>query len=162
MVDGPTTEHPGSATDRSWFPGRRFQEDLRGSWLNGALLAPDDAGNSLRPLGIGDDHVGSGETPGFPIKAQDLLTLVRPSNDDPPVLETPIVEGVHRLADLEHDVVRDVDDVEDRSHARRPQPRLHPRRRRPDLNAGHEPTDKPPAPIGCFDPHQLVGGSSAV
>ena len=81
-------------------------------------MAPDDAGNSLRPLGIGDDHVGSGETPGLPIKAQDLLALVRPSNDDPPVLETSIVEGVHRLPAFEHHVIGDVHDVADRSDAR--------------------------------------------
>ena len=47
-----------------------------------------------------------------------------------------VVEGVHRLTELEQHVVGDVDDVADRTARRRAQPRLHPVRRRADRHIG--------------------------
>ena len=63
------------------------------------------------------------------------VTIVSPSRArrtrKPPPGELGEVVGVVRLAELEHHVVRDVDDVVDRAHAGTRQPLGHPRRRRP-------------------------------
>ena len=45
---------------------------------------------------------------------------------------------MQRLAALEHDVVRHVDDVGDRPHADHGEPGLHPRRRRRDVYAVYD------------------------
>ena len=47
------------------------------------------------------------------------------------------VERVHRLAQLDHHVIRDVDDVVDGPDAGRFEPRRHPGRRRSDCHLGH-------------------------
>ena len=58
------------------------------------------------------------------------------------------VVGVDRLAQLEHHVVADVDDVADRALAGGPEPHLDPIRRRTDRHAVHPAADEPRAPGG--------------
>ena len=56
-----------------------------------------------------------------------------------------------RLAELEHDVVRDVHDVRDRPHARGDEAPLHPLRRRTDANAIETRDREAPARIGILN-----------
>ena len=62
-----------------------------------------------------------------------------------------VVEGVQRLPQLEHDVVRDVDDVVDRPLAERDQALLHPLGRRRDLDALDDGRQVAAAEIRRFD-----------
>src|SRR5207245_5291720 len=64
-----------------------------------------------------------------------------------------MVIGVERLAELEHDVVRDVDHVVDGPHAGGDKTRLHPRGRRADLNAAQQRRGEPWAGAVIFDAH---------
>ena len=57
------------------------------------------------------------------------------------------------LADLEHHVVGNVDDVVDGTHPGRDQPDLHPRRRIPDANPREERRREPRARLLVLDPH---------
>ena len=61
------------------------------------------------------------------------------------------VVGVGGLAELEHHVVRGVDDVVDRPHAGERQPARHPARRRPDRHVGEHPHREARAQVGRVD-----------
>ena len=65
------------------------------------------------------------------------LALTRGADDDPAAVHAGEVEGVHRLAVLEHDVVRNVHDVVDRAHAGVAQALAHPLRGGRDLHVLH-------------------------
>ena len=62
------------------------------------------------------------------------------ADPEPVAAERRQVVGVVRLAELEHHVVADVDDVVDRAHAGCGEPLGHPRRRRSDDDAGRAPS----------------------
>src|SRR5438105_50200 len=64
-----------------------------------------------------------------------------------------MVVGVERLSELEHYVVRDVDDVVDGSHAGGDKTRLHPGGRRADLDAAQQRRGEPRARAVIFDAH---------
>ncbi len=69
----------------------------------------------------------------------------RPAHDDP-LPETPEVVGVQRLAEAEHDVVRDVDGQGDRPHPGLDEAAPHPGRGRGgDVEATHHPGMEPVA-----------------
>ncbi len=147
--------HPCRPPDRPWLPGGGLQENFGRPLLHGALGATDDAGEPLRPLRVGHDHVARRQTPRLPVEAGQLLTVASSPHDDPATPETLVIEGMHRLPGLEHHVVGDVDDVADRPDAGRPQPRLHPRRRGRDVDAGDQAPDEPAAAVGCVDADQV-------
>ena len=66
---------------------------------------------------------------------------------------------MERLRGEQHHVVRDVDDVADRAHARPEQPRLQPRRGRRDRDVGEHAGAEPGAQVGHFDGDRgVVGG----
>ena len=68
-------------------------------------------------------------------------------DDDRPFLDRGSVERVRRLAQFEHHVVRRVDDIAHRAHARGLESHLDPIRRRPDLHATHPPAHEPGAEL---------------
>src|SRR5207237_574759 len=69
------------------------------------------------------------------------------------------VEGVQRLAALEHHVVGDVDHVVDRAHAETLEPAAHPQRRRTDLHSTHDARHVTVAQSAVADLHtDTIGG----
>ncbi len=81
---------------------------------------------------VGDQQVARVERPQRAVERAQLLAGRRATNDDPTAVELRAVEGVQRASVDVHDVVRDVDDVRDRSHSRRVQAGAQPHRRRGD------------------------------
>ena len=71
----------------------------------------------IAPTGIGDDQRVRIELAGHVVERLEALAGRRPADDDPAVVDRGRVERVDRLAELDHDVVRGVDDVADRSVA---------------------------------------------
>ena len=83
-----------------------------------------------------------------PSRVSERLARPRPANDDAATAHPIEVEGVQRLADGPHDVVGDVDDVVDRTHARVGQPCLEPGRRLADRHPPDDPGRVPRAQVG--------------
>ena len=78
-----------------------------------------------------------------------------------PPLQPAQVEDVHRLAELEHHVVGDVDRQRDRPDAGRDQPALHPLgRRRGRVDAAHHAGGEPVAADGVLDPSPGTAASA--
>ena len=75
-----------------------------------------------------------------------------------------LVERVQRAAEREHHVVRHVDDVRDRPHPGRREPRLHPGRRRADRDVAEGATEVARAALEVLDTdvHGLLGGARGV
>src|SRR6202007_2906035 len=78
-------------------------------------------------------------------------------NDDPVPAQLAKIESVERLAHLEHYVVGYVDNVVDRSHPGRLQPRLHPVRRWSHPNALHNSGDVARTKVFVFDRYRASG-----
>ena len=108
--------------------------DVRSIWLRVKLAASSttvrraladlgvgaahDAADALRALGVGDhEHRGSSSR-----SCPSSVRSVSPARARRAVRRAPrdarVVVGVQRAAEVVHDVVRDVDDVRDRAHAR--------------------------------------------
>ena len=96
---------------------------------------------ALRAIAVGDhQHVArraSRSTPSSVVSVSPGLRAPRGSATRRPSRVE--VEGVHRLAELEHHVVGDVDDVADRPDAGGLQPRRQPGRRRADRRRRRQP-----------------------
>ena len=85
-----------------------------------------DATDRGRTLGVGDDeHVGA-QRAIHAVERAETLAGARTADDEPPSSKLREVEGVHRLPELEHHVVGDVDDVVDRTDAGRFEPIAQP------------------------------------
>src|SRR5213076_968752 len=69
------------------------------------------------------------------------FALIRATDDDLAASQRVVVEGMQRVAERQHHVVGDVDDVRDRAHPGREQARLQPERRRPDPDVAEKPAD---------------------
>ena len=72
---------------------------------------------------------------GHVVERRDLLAIAGPPDAEAVAAQRRQVVGVVGLAELEHHVVADVDDVVDRAHAGRGEALGHPRCRRPDRHA---------------------------
>ena len=106
---------------------RRVADDL-------AVCAAHHARDAHGLVLVADaEHIG-GQLAVVAVERLNDLALARSADDDPPALHAGEVEGVHRLAVFEHDVVRDVHDVVDRAHAGVAQPLAHPLRGGGDLH----------------------------
>ena len=85
------------------------------------------------------------------VERADRLALACAADDDAPLRELRVVEGVERAAEREHHVVRDVDDVRDRPHPGAEQPRLQPARRIADGDVAEQPADVARAALQVVD-----------
>jgi hypothetical protein len=100
------------------------------------VAAAHDPGDGRRARGVGDDeHVGGQRTLLAVERCQALAGLGQPHADLAPA-EPRLIEGVHRVAELEQHVVGDVDQVVDGAHAGRRETPLHPLGRGADLHVG--------------------------
>ena len=122
---------------------RGLDEHRRGGVGHLGVTAAHDPGEGLRPVvRVADDEILGGEGALDPVERRETLTVGREAHADPAPAEPVEIEGVQRLVALEQHVVRHVDDVRDRPHAREGEAPGHPRGRLPHRhlgNAGHVP-----------------------
>jgi hypothetical protein len=101
-----------------------------------AVGAAHDPADGLRPVGVGDDQYVGRERPVLFVERRDPLSGTRRPDADLAPAEPLEVERVHRVPELDQDVVGDVHDVVDRADAGGSQPLLHPRGRGTDTHLG--------------------------
>ncbi|RAO53124.1 hypothetical protein PSN01_03942 [Micromonospora saelicesensis] len=128
----------GGAPDHSRVPVRRLEEHRGGAGDDLAGLAAHHRGEGDRDAGalacegvgqpsVADHHVVGGEHPVDPVEGGQLLPRFGATDHQRP--GDPVgVEGVHRLAQLQHHVVGDVDGQRDAADAGGDEPLLHPGR----------------------------------
>ena len=106
---------------------RGLDEHVAGRGPDLGLGATHDAGDRHCPLAtvVGDEQVARVEGAVDVVEGLQPLTGTRPAHHER-ALERGEVEGVQRLAEAEHHVVRDVDRQRDRAHARLGEPDRHP------------------------------------
>ena len=93
------------------------------------------------PRSVGDEERLGVELADDVVERLEALARVGPADDDAAVVDRGGVEGVDRLAELDHDVVRGIDDVADRPLAGGQEAHLDPVRRRADR--GRRSTQRP-------------------
>ena len=126
--------------------GRRFVGDL-------AVRAAHHARERDGALRVGNDEHAGRESVVVAVERPERFALFGAADDDLAVVQAGVIERVHRLAVLEHDVVRDIDDVVDRAHAGRAQTAAHPLRRRGDLDIFHHARGVARAELRVLDLH---------
>ena len=154
----------GAPEDRAGLEVGGLEED--GGRLLGHLRVEPahDPGEGDRALAVGDDEVGRVELAQVAVEARELLARPRAPDDDPAARERVEVEGVQRVPEREHDVVRHVDDVRDRAHPGSGEARLHPRRRLADPHVPEEAAHVARAALEVLDGdvRRLVAGRLGV
>ena len=117
-----------------------LQDDLRRVVLDLGILQAHHARDRDRTLRV-RDHTGAldRKLPLDAVQRDHLLARERLAHDDVAVGDLPPVEGMQRLAVLQQDVVRQVDDVVDRALTRQLQPPPQPVGGGAHLDAGEHP-----------------------
>ena len=108
-------------------------------------------------VAVADQDVGRRHLALDPVERDDLLAVTCLADAEATALELREVVRVVRLPELEHHVVRDVDDVVDRAHARARQPVGHPGGRLGHPHAGDHARGEPPASLLVDDRHVDTG-----
>ena len=132
--------------DRVERRGLHQHVGCRGGGL--AVLPADDAGEADRALRVRDEEHRRPQRVLDAVECGEPLAVAGWAHDDRGLSELGEVEGVQRLAVLEHDVVRHVDDVVDGALARQLQAAAHPLWRGADLDAAQH---------GCRVAHAQLG-----
>ena len=129
-----------------------------------ALRAAHDAGNTDGARRVRDDQRVWGQLAIDVVQRLEPLSGVSQADDDRSVVNRGAVEGVRGLAQLEHDVVRGVDDVADRAHAGGLKPHLDGVRRGADLRAADPAADESGAQPGLqnLDLESVSDGASGL
>jgi hypothetical protein len=140
----------GGAEDRVRLEVRGLEQDVRRALADLGLGAAHDPGECYRVSLVSDEEVLDLERTLVAVERHQPLSRPRAAHDHAPVQRVE-VEGVQRVAEREHDVVRHVHDVRDRPHARREQARFEPERRRPDPHVAEEPADVAWAALEVLD-----------
>ncbi len=115
---------------------RRLEHDVRGRGVHARVLAAHEAGDDERLHRVGDHQHAAVERALLLVEGHELLAVGRAADDKFAARDLLRIEHVQRLAELEHDVVADVDQVVDRAEAHRREAFLHPGGARADLHAG--------------------------
>ena len=124
--------------DIAGIPQRRFDQHVGGRLRTAGRLAAHDAGERLDTLLIGDDAHAVVERVGLAVERQQRFAVVRAAHGEI-AAHLGGVEHVQRPAAVVGDEVRDVDQRVDRPKPDRGEPLLQPFRRRPVLDAAHQP-----------------------
>ena len=138
----------------------RFQQHGGRVVIDFADCAAHDTGNGDWTLWISDkQHIGL-QFAFYAIEGDYLLTRPGTAHNNMMMTHQIVVKTVQRLAELQHDVVGDIDDVIDRSHACRQQSPPHPFKRRTDLDVADNTGTVARAEIGVLYRHlyHLRGG----
>ena len=125
----------GSAGNRDRVEVSGLDDDIGGPSMNFDIGPAHDSGQSddLPALAagsipaVGDEQILDIECALDIVQGRELLSRTRTADDDL-VAEQRGVVGVKRLAEFEHDVVRDIHGQADRTHSRLLQATLHPER----------------------------------
>src|SRR5512146_1778376 len=139
---------PGRATNIDEVPGRALEQDIACMLGHLRFSAAHDACNGERPFLITYQNVRRGERTLHAIESCELLTVFGAAGDNAnfpasgTLLQYIVVEGVERLTQLEHGVVRSVHNRVDRAHARQLEPPLDLIGARLDLDLPDETRDE--------------------
>ncbi len=139
------------AVDVGAVPVRGLHQHAGRAGLDLGARAAHDAGDRRRSVGVGDQHDVGIKRARLPVERLDLLALGCPSDRQLRPGNPVEVEGVQWLPREKHHVVGDVDDVRDRTLPGGHQPRLQPRRARPDRHVLEHARGEPRAQVGALD-----------
>ena len=109
---------------------RRLQQHIHRGVTDLGVGPAHDTGEADRLLRVGDHQCVAGQLAVFAVQRCQMLAFDGPANDDLVVHHGVEIEGMQWLADLEHHVVSDIDDVVDGRLALFREPLLQPLRRR--------------------------------
>ena len=128
----------GRQPDADRLEPRRLQRHGRRGVVDLGVGAAHDPGDPDRAVGgVADEEVRWRQLAGHVVQRGQRLALAGEADPEARrIAQRSQVVGVVGLAELEHDVVADVDDVVDRAHPGRRQPLGHPRCGRSDDHAG--------------------------
>ena len=129
-----------------------LEDDAARARADLAVFAAHHSGLCGGRLGVGDDEVVRVEGPRDAVERLERLTLLGAPYDDLRALDERVIEGVHGLAELEHQQVRHVDDIRDGAHAERVEAIAEPSGRRPDRHAVDDGGAVRGATLRFFDP----------
>ncbi|GIV03242.1 MAG: hypothetical protein KatS3mg015_2072 [Fimbriimonadales bacterium] len=115
------------------------------------FFASHDPCDGHRTLGVADHEHPRFELSIHAVQCANLLSGLCGTDNNAPFLEPVEVEGVQRLAQLQHHVVRGVYDDVNRSHAGRRNTALNPLRGRPGFDVRPNPRSIPWAQVGDLD-----------
>ena len=133
-----------------------FEDHHVGVVHDAAVFATHDARHRRGLDRVGDhQHIG-GQLPLHPVQGDDRLARFGVAHHDLAPLHILVVEGVHRLAILQHHIVGDIHDIVDGAHAAGPQPLPHPAGGGGDLDVFHHPGGVPQAEVGGLHLHAQV------
>ena len=113
---------------------RGFENDSLGVVHNLGVCAAHNACNSDRLVVVADGEHLVAQVMIYAVKGLDGLTVAGAADNDAAVGQALVVESVHRLTVLEHNVVGNINDVIDWTDAAGVQTLAHPRRGRLDLD----------------------------
>ena len=113
----------------------RLEDDIHRLRIHLGINGAEHAGDHQRPAHVGDHQIAYIQGALDLIEGDDPLTWLGAPHDQPAALDARAVEGVQRLADGQHDVVGDIDDITDGPHAGVGEARLQPRRRLGDVQS---------------------------
>ena len=131
---GAHTERLCGDTNGSAVEVRGLENDGPGVVHNLGVCAAHNACNSNRLVVVADGEHLVAQVVIYAVKGLDGLAVAGAADNDAAVGQALVVERMHRLAVLEHNIVGDINDVVDRTNAAGVQTLAHPRRRRLDLD----------------------------
>ncbi len=147
------------ATDADGVEDRRLDDDVGRGVRDLARRATHHAGDRERARRVGDQQRVGRELAGHVVERLEALARGCPSHEDRRAavgsgVDGRSIEGVDRLAELQHHVVGRVDDVADRALTSRQQAHLDRVGRRANPEPAHPPADEPGAQVGIEDLHR--------
>ena len=157
---GAEPEAARGAADRPRLEPGHLEQHVRRGRADLTRRAAHDPGDADRlALGVADEQVVGRARALDIVEGHQALALLRPPDHQPTARHEVQVVRVVGLAELEHHVVRDVDERVDRPHPEREQAALHPVGRRADRDVAQHPGAEPSAQIGVGDlDRDRIGG----
>ena len=122
------------AADARPVERRSFEHDGCRLLRDLCLKAAHDAGKTCRMLGIGNDELRPLGEARAVVERVEILARFCETGRQRVARDLIVVVGVHRLAELDHDEVRHIDDIVNGADASTLEALLHPLRRRTDLD----------------------------
>ena len=133
-----------------------LENDGLGVVHNLGVCAAHNACNSNRLVVVADGKHLVAQVVIYAVQSLDGLTVAGTADNNAAIGQALVVERMHRLAVLEHNIVGDINDVVDRANAAGVQTLAHPRRRRLDLDILDNAGGVARAQVGVLDGHILV------
>ena len=131
---------------------RALEQHVRRPPRHLRVRAAHDAGHGHGPLRVSNREHVRRKRPLLAVQRDHRLAGTSAAHHDGCVRQLGQVEGVQRLSQLQHDVVRGVHDVVDGTRAGRPETVRQPRRRRPHDDAPNHRRQVAGTQPGLFDP----------